>query len=97
MWIVARTKNKKIAQIVLISIFYIWSATFLLHLLYALWFCCCLGSTGAKNLKARFENIAKNQEEEAKKQADRVKLSRKASEDRERTEQKHNQEVSKTE
>lgn len=52
------------------------------------------GSTGAKNLKARFENIAKTQEEDVKKQAERVKLSRKASEDREKTEQQQAHNVS---
>jgi hypothetical protein len=52
-----------------------------------------LGSEGAKNLKARFENLAANQESEARKQAEATKLRRKASEDREHKEQQAREQV----
>lgn len=46
-----------------------------------------LGSEGAKNLKARFENMAAQQETEARKQAELVKKQRKATENQEHEEQ----------
>lgn len=55
--------------------------------------CLCVGSEGAKNLKNRFEQMAKQGEEEARKQAERVKLSRKASEDREKNEEQQRNQV----
>ena len=52
------------------------------------------GSEGAKNLKSRFENLAKSNEEEARKRAEEEKQRREAKEQREKEEQKKQQEVS---
>ncbi|XP_062615355.1 src substrate cortactin-like [Saccostrea cucullata] len=49
-------------------------------------------SEGAKNIKARFENMAKSGEEEAKKRAEEERKRREAREEREREEQRRQQE-----
>ena len=46
-----------------------------------------VGSEGAKNLRARFENMAQKSEEEARQQAQQEKMRRQASESREKEEQ----------
>lgn len=51
------------------------------------------GSEGAKNLKARFENMAKSGEEEGKKRAEEERARREAREKREQEEQKKQVEV----
>lgn len=53
-----------------------------------------VGSEGAKNLKSRFENLAKSNEEDAKKRAEEERQRRQAREAREKEEQKKQQEVS---
>lgn len=55
-----------------------------------------IGSEGAKNLKARFENFAAQQGDDAKKQAEFVKKSRQAAEERERKESEAREKVVKT-
>jgi cortactin len=52
------------------------------------------GTEGAKSLKSRFENLAKSNEDEAKKRAEEEKQRRQAREQREKEEQKKQQEVS---
>lgn len=51
------------------------------------------GSEGARNIKARFENLAKSGEEEAKKKAEEERKRRQAREEREKEEQRRQQEV----
>lgn len=48
---------------------------------------CLLGTEGARNLKARFEQIAKSGEEDAKKKAQEERERREAREKKEREEQ----------
>ena len=52
-----------------------------------------LGTEGAKNLRARFENMAQKSEDEARQQAQQEKLRRQATESREKTESEAREKV----
>ena len=52
-----------------------------------------LGSSGAKSLKNRFENMAKDAEEENRKRADEERTRRQAREKKEQEKQKKDEEV----
>lgn len=58
-------------------------------------FCCFLAtsSTGAGNLKARFENMARSSDEENRKRAEEERARRQAREKREQEEAKRRQQV----
>lgn len=53
----------------------------------------CAGTAGAKNLKARFENMAKAEEEEARKKAEEERARRETREKKEQEEQRKKQQV----
>lgn len=55
--------------------------------------CLCAASEGAKNLKVRFESMAKDSDEENRKKAEEERARRQAKESREREEAKRRQQV----